>query len=317
MYALEFRQRKFREIAALLLGKRNGPASHVVGVAERQARLAHQPVGEVGGGRVAGSGCSAHAVGADGHVAHHPGHRGNREFQVFRGIEDLFLIFLHVLGVGERQALHDGQQCDERTVDASRLRADQFGRIGVLLLRHDRGAGREGVREADEAELRRRPDDDLLGKPRQVHGADCRNRQEFQRKIAVGYGVDGVAGGLTEAKRLSRHVPVDRETRAGECGGADRAFVQVFDGVAHPLPVPAEHFDIGHAMMAEGDWLCRLQVGEAGHDGIGVLVGSVEKRGDQAGQHTFGLAQFFLHPEAKVERDLVVTGARRVEPSGG
>ena len=42
-----------------------------------------------------------------------------------------------------------------------------------------------------------------------------------------------------------------------------------------------EHLDIGHAVMAEGHRLRRLQMGEAGHDGRGMLLGAVEERCDQ------------------------------------
>ncbi len=52
--------------------------------------------------------------------------------------------------------------------------------------------------------------------------------------------------------------------------------------MAHALTVAAEHFDIGHAVMTEGHRLGGLQMGEAGHDGIGMLFGAVEEGGDQA-----------------------------------
>ncbi len=53
----------------LLLGQRHGTAGHVMGIAEGQAGLAHQPVGQIGGGRIARAGGGLHPVGADGHVA--------------------------------------------------------------------------------------------------------------------------------------------------------------------------------------------------------------------------------------------------------
>ncbi len=58
--------------------------------------------------------------------------------------------------------------------------------------------------------------------------------------------------------------------------------------MANARAVAAEHFDIGHAVMAEGDGLGRLQMGEAGHDGVGMFFGAVEEGGDQAGQRLFG-----------------------------
>ncbi len=69
--------------------------------------------------------------------------------------------------------------------------------------------------------------------------------------------------------------------------------------------------------MAEGDGLRRLQMREAGHDGFGMLFGAVEEGGDQVGQQLLGLRKLFLHPEAEVERDLVVARAGGVQAAGG
>jgi hypothetical protein len=52
---------------------------------------------------------------------HHAGHRGNAPATVVEGIEDRFLVFLHVLGIGERQALHDGEKGGEGADDAAGL----------------------------------------------------------------------------------------------------------------------------------------------------------------------------------------------------
>ena len=150
-----------------------------------------------------------------------------------------------------------------------------------------------------------------------MHGADRGHREELKREITVRDGVDGVAGGFPEAERLGRHVSVNGEAGAGECCGADRAFVEVVDGMADPLAVAAEHFHVGHAVMAEGHRLGGLQMGEARHYGVGVLFGTIEEGEDQVGQQLFGFGQLFLDPEAEVERHLVVARAGRVQASGG
>ena len=106
---------------------------------------------------------------------------------------------------------------------------------------------------------------------------------------------------------------VDGIAGAGKGGCADRAFVQMLDGVAHAGAVTAEHFHIGHAMMAEGHRLRRLQMGEARHHGIGIFFGAVEEGGDEGGQHPFRLLQFFLDPQAEIERHLVVARAGGVQ----
>ena len=62
------------------------------------------------------------------------------------------------------------------------------------------------VGQPDEAELRRRPEHDLLGEARQVHGADRGRGERLEREVAVGDGVERVGGRPVEAERLRRHV---------------------------------------------------------------------------------------------------------------
>ncbi len=69
---------------------------------------------------------------------------------------------------------------------------------------------------------------------------------------------------------------VDREGGAGQRGGAQRQAVDALAAVGHALGVAAEHLDVGQHVVAEGDRLRDLHVGEAGHDGVGMLFGQVE-----------------------------------------
>ena len=140
--------------------------------------------------------------------------------------------------------------------------------------------------------------------------------RKFKREIAIGHGVDRIAGGFAKAESLGCHLPVDREAGTGKGRGADRALVHMFDGMAHTLAVTAEHFDISHAMMTKGDRLRRLEMSKAGHHGVGMQVRLVEKCRDQPGQRRFGADQLFLDPETEVERHLVIARTSRVQPSG-
>ena len=90
--------------------------------------------------------------------------------------------------------------------------------------------------------LRRRPDDDLLRQPRQMRAADRGKRQEFEREVAVGYGIDRISRGLAEVERGSRHGAVDRKARAGKRRGTERALVHALHGIAHPRQVTPETF---------------------------------------------------------------------------
>ena len=70
-------------------------------------------------------------------------------------------------------------------------------------------------------------------------------------------------------------------------------------------------------MMAEGHRLGDLQMGEAGHHGVGVLFGQIEQGRlqalDQGQQFVDGGAQ----PQAHVGGDLVVARAAGVQPLAG
>jgi len=88
------------------------------------------------------------------------------------GIERALLVLLQVLVIGERQALHGHEQLHQVAIDSAALAADKLGKVGVLLLRHDRRAGGVRVGKRDKAKFGARPQHDLLGKTRQVHGHD-------------------------------------------------------------------------------------------------------------------------------------------------
>ena len=271
------------EIDALRLGRRHQPPGDMVRIAERQLQHAHQPVRQIGRGGEAGSGELAHPRQVRRHVAHHAGDRGQRQRPGLGRVEHRLLVLLHVLGIGERQALHHGQQRDQRAGDPPGLRPHQLGRIRIALLRHDRTAGGEGVRQPDEPPRRRAPDHDLLGEARQMHRRDRRGAQELQREVAVRHGIERIGGRPVETQRLRRHRAVDRERGAGQRRAAQRAFVQPAAAIGEPAAVAVQHLDIGQQMMAERHRLRGLQMGEAGHRIGGMRRGAIGQRAHHVG----------------------------------
>src|SRR6185437_6769128 len=67
-----------------------------------------------------------------------------------------------------------------------------------------------------------------------------------------------------------------------------------------------QHLDIGEEMMAEGDRLGRLQMGEAGHDHGGALKRARGERPLQLRNLDDHAVDRVAHPEAEIEGDLVV-----------
>ena len=292
-------------------------AGNVMRLAEGHAGLAGEPVGHVRGGGKTRARRGAHGVATWRHVAHHAGHGGERQRQAGKRVEDLLLVLLHVLGIGERQALHDDQQRGEGAGDAAGLGAHQLGGVRVALLRHDRGAGGEAVGEPDEAELRRAPQHDLLGEARQVHGANRGGGKRLQREIAVRHGVERVGGRPVEAERHGGGAAVDRPGRAGERRGAQRALVQPPAAIDEAAAVAIKHLHIGEEVMPEGNRLGALQMREARHHGVGMFGGLRRQRHLQGMQLAVDVVDGVAHPEAEIRRHLVVAGAGGVQPSGG
>ena len=252
-------------------------------------------------------------------VAHHAGHRRDAKLQRVGGVEQRLLVLLHVLAVG--RAAGPSAWCSsatKRADDAAGLAAHQLGGIGVALLRHDRAAGGEGVRQRDEAERRRAPDHDLLGEPRQM---DCRRARPRRGTRRRSRGPTRHRASWPSARRS----PAPWRSCRGRsgCGVPASAAAPSGDSFrrarqsAKPAAVAPEHLDIGQQMMAEGDGLRRLQMREARHDGGGIFLGAVDQRGLQVAQHRLQPVDRVAHPQPEIERDLVVARARGMQPAAG
>ena len=106
-----------------------------------QAKLAHQPVGEVcRGGEALGS-SGAHRIRLEADRLDHAGHGADTEVERVEGLEGEALVVLQVLGIGERQGLDGALQGAVIRGDERGLGAHEFSRVRVALLRHDGTAG--------------------------------------------------------------------------------------------------------------------------------------------------------------------------------
>ena len=110
-----------------------------VGLAEGHAR-SHEQIGDVGRRDQLVGGGLCHALAPEAHPLHHSGGGGERERERVGDVEQVRLVLLQVLVVGEGQGVDDAVEGGEVGDHARRLRPQQLGRVGVLLLRHDRGA---------------------------------------------------------------------------------------------------------------------------------------------------------------------------------
>ena len=152
----------------------------------------------------------------------HAGGGGERQLERVDGVEQVLLVLLQVLVVGERQRVHHAVEGGQVADHARRLRAQQLGRVGVLLLRHDRGARAPGVGQLAEAELGARPQHELGAQAREVGRAGRGGVEVVEHEVAAGDRVDRVRRDLGEAELLGDHAPVGVEVHARQRARAER-----------------------------------------------------------------------------------------------
>ena len=199
----------------------------------------------------------------------------------------------------------------------------QFGNIGIFLLRHQRRAGGVGVGDFDEIKFRARPENHILGEPRQMNGEQRCGGGKFDGEIAVADGVHGIlrelrfAARVHEAEQFGDEHTVERQSGTGNRTAAERADVRARAAVPEALAVAFEHLDVGEQMMREINRLRALQMRVAGNEDVGIFFSQPDEcalqPGDFAEQHN----DFVPQPETHVECDLVVARAPGVELGAG
>ena len=156
-------------------------------------------------------------------------------------VEDWLLAFLEVFVVGEREAFDEGGECGGCAEQAGGFAADEFGEVGVLLLRHRGGAGGEGFGEVDEAELGGGVEGELFGEAGDVEAEGGDGLGEVEREVAVGGGVHGVGRGGVEVEGVGGDGAVEGEGCAGDGSGAEGAEVHALAGVGEAGEVALDH----------------------------------------------------------------------------
>ena len=189
------------------------------------------------------------------------------------------------------------------------LAPGQLGHVRVLLLRHDRGAGRVGVVDLHPAELGRGPEHDLLAEPGQVHAEQRRREAELGREVTVAHRVHRVLRGAVEAQLGGDRLRVQRQRRAGQRARAERADRGPLVPVPQPADVPGQRLAVREQLVAEHHRLRVLQVGHARRRGVQVLLGLGEQRGLQLGHPGHHPPGVVAQVQPQVGGDLVVAAA--------
>src|SRR5690554_1992677 len=101
-----------------------------------------------------------------------------------------------------------------------------------------------------------------------MHHDQRRRRTKLNGKIAIRYGVQGIATYVVKIKGCSDLLTVDGERCSGQGGRAKRESIDALAAVLQALGVTTEHFGVSQQVMAEGHGLGNLQMSEPGHDRV-------------------------------------------------
>ncbi|RMM68329.1 hypothetical protein ALQ75_05465 [Pseudomonas savastanoi pv. glycinea] len=312
----QFFQAHFCQVLAGFHAIFHGMTDDLVAVTERQT-TAHQIVGQIGRGREPAQRGFTHDRVPGFDCRDHVGKRTQRITQSVGSVKQRFLVFLIVLVVGQRLAFHQGQQAHQGTEHTAALATYQFRHIRVFLLRHDRAASTEAIRQINELELRTGPEHQLFGEARQVHHRDGRGRAEFDGEVAIRYAVQRITAHDIETQQFAGQFAVDRVGGACQRSAAQRHAVETLAAVDQTLVVAAEHFEPGQHMMTECNGLGSLQMGETGHDGFSFALGLAQQALLQTRDFAQDQVDFVAQPQTDIGRDLIVAAATGVQLLAG
>ena len=285
-------------------------------VAERHA-FAYEVIGQV---RCSGESFArggAHVLCFHADAAHHVGVDDERLCDGVDGVEQRLFIFLVVLVVGQRLALHQGCERHQMPLHARHLASHEFGDVRVFLLRHDRRAGAKTICNIDEAKARAHPQNQLFAHARKMHHRDRAGVNKFNCEVTVANSVQRIAADGLKTERLRGHFAINRKRRPGERRGAERRAVYALAAIDDALVIARKHFHVRHQVVAQRHRHRHLQMGETGDDRVGVLFGKSRQRLLQLHQQMRDLVASGAGVKAHVGSDLIVARATGVQALTG
>jgi hypothetical protein len=205
--------------------------------------------------------------------------------------------------------LQRGQQPGQVADQPPGLAPGELGHVRVLLLRHDRAAGGEGVVEGDVAELGGRPEDHLLGDPGQVDGGHRQHERRLGREVAGRGAVDGVGRRRVEPELGGHRLGVEAQRRPGQRARPVRRDRGPLVPVAQPVDVAQQGVRVRGQVVREQHRLGVLQVRPPGHRGVRVRRGLRDERVDDVQDAGADPARGVAQPHPEQGGHLVVAGA--------
>ena len=160
----------------------------------------------------------------------HPGGRGEAELERVDGVEEVLLVLLQVLVVGQRQRVHHAVQRARWPTTRGALARSSSAASGFFFCGMIDEPLVHASRQLDEAELLAGPEHELGAQPREVGRAGRRGAEEVEDEVAVGDGVDRVrrdarrsrARAATSARSVSKFTPASAPAPSGSVRGLRR-----------------------------------------------------------------------------------------------
>lgn len=309
--ALQLLERQGIHGDTVLFRQRDDTARDVVGLTEGDA-FADEIVGEFRGKHFGGQ-CGGHLVRVD----RQGGQDARGDLQTVADgldvVEQWLDAFLQVLVVCRREALDGHHQAGHLPEGAAAFAAEKLEAVGILLLRHQRRAGRVGVGQAHEAELEAAVDDQVLGPAGDLDHERAAPLHGLEGKVPVGDRVHGVGQQAIKAQLARHRVSVDMERVAGQRPRAQWAAVHPLDDLTQTLQFRRKGDGVRQQPLTPPHRLRFLQVRITRHDVVNFISRARRRNLDQLNQIALQLPQLVPQPEPHVRSDLLITRATRVQ----
>lgn len=301
----------------LVLSDLDGLARDVVGLTEGDT-LAHKVVSKISGKHVCGE-ALLHAVlvnlkggedtSGDGKASHHS----------VNGVKEGLLVLLQVLVVCGWETLESHKHRGKVANVATRLSAEEFACIRVLLLRHERRSGRVRIRHANVLKLVGAVNDAVLCKLAYMDAGETSPKEELYDKIAVRSGVERVPRRALGEANVFRELSAVLRAKvcvAGEGARSEGHDIDALGKVLETLGITLPHVAVRHEPLAPTNGLGRLKVGVSREDDVHFSFGTVGSSAHELHKLRLEVLDLGLEPETHVSGNLIVTGATSVELAG-
>jgi hypothetical protein len=146
-----------------------------------------------------------------------------------------------------------------------------------------------------------------------VFGNQRQNKDRLQRKIPVADGVETVGRNPIKPQSGSNIVSVDRQTRSGQGGGAQRRNIDAPATIGQPQPIALELLAIRQPIVRRKHWLSSLEMGIAWENHVEIDVAPANKRPLKVLEPVVNLVDCLPNPKPQIRRDLIVSAPRRVQ----